>query len=374
MIKNKKTLSRRKNTSILKTGGLREGSRAKLQRHDVDGLDDLVQFEDSSRETRETGPVNYYKKTLFKNNYIVGLATGLLLAVLVLKLLPILSSKTGKLARAIPLFSKPTPTPTKSLAADPQALLKTILPEELDLGVSFNDTVVKMVQMGAIDRNKFLKLYEARGGLKPEESQLMDSPSSKNIVVNQQNSGLILNFLWPLGIANKTRVLSDGPMGTQYSKEVGNFASTGGWTVGKKDGGTLYNSLNVLSLTPDQEELVKELAQNIYRPCCGNSTYFPDCNHGAAMLGFLELAAASGQSREEIYKKALVLNSYWFPQTYAEMAIYFQSKRNTPWNRVDPKEALGQNFSSGQGYSAFSKELRSAGLLPEIKGGGGCGV
>lgn len=314
------------------------------------------------------------KNSLFKNNYFIGVATGLLLAVLVLKLLPVLSAKTGKLAAVIPFLSKPTPTPTASLASDPQALLKIILPDELDLGVTFSDVIVKMVQMGAIDRDKFLKLYESRGGLKPEEKEFLDSSSNKNIIVNQQNSGLILNFLWPLGIANKTRVLSEGPMGTQYSKEVGNFASTGGWTVGKKDGGALYNSLPILSLTPEQEELVKELSQNIYRPCCGNSTYFPDCNHGAAMLGYLELAAAAGMGKDEIYKKALVLNSYWFPQTYAEMAVYFQNKRNTPWNRVDPKEALGQNFSSGQGYAAFSKELRSAGLLPEIKGGGGCGV
>lgn len=28
--------------------------------------------------------------------------------------------------------------------------------------------------------------------------------------------------------------------------------------------------------------------------CCGNSTYFPDCNHGAAMLGFIELAVSQG--------------------------------------------------------------------------------
>ncbi len=344
-----------------------------------EGLPSTARSERSERgrrtgEERDRTHTVETRNSLFKNNYIVGLATGLILAVLVFKLLPVLSSKTGKLGAFIPFLSKSTPTPTMSLAQDTQKLLKTILPEELDLGVSYGDTVVKMVQMGAIDRDKFLKLYESRGGLKSEESSLLDSSSSQNIVVNQQNAGLILNLLWPLGIANKTRVLAEGPMGTQYSKEVGNFASTGGWSVGKIDGGALYNSLPILTLTPEQEELVKELAQNIYRLCCGNSTYFPDCNHGAAMLGYLELAAAAGMSKEEIYKKALVLNSYWFPQTYAEMAIYFQSKRNTPWNRVDPKEALGQNFSSGQGYAAFSKELRSAGLLPEIKGGGGCGV
>ena len=116
-----------------------------------------------------------------------------------------------------------------------------------------------------------------------------------------------------------------------------------------------------------------EIAQNIYRPCCGNSTYFPDCNHGAAMLGFIELAVAQGLPKEEIYKKALVLNSYWFPQTYAEVAIYFKVKKNTPWDKVNPKEILSASYSSGGGYKAVNKELQTAGLLPKVEGGGGCG-
>ena len=92
------------------------------------------------------------------------------------------------------------------------------------------------------------------------------------------------------------------------------------------------------------------------------------------MLGFIELAVKHGLSKEEIYKKALVLNSYWFPQTYAELAIYFQKKKNIPWNKIDTKLVLGLNYSSGQGYRAINKELQSEGLLPKVEGGGGCGV
>lgn len=92
------------------------------------------------------------------------------------------------------------------------------------------------------------------------------------------------------------------------------------------------------------------------------------------MLGFLELAVAQGMPKEEIYKKALVLNSYWFPQTYVELATYFEKKKNTPWNKVSPKEILGANYSSGQGYQAINKELQAEGLLPKVEGGGGCGV
>ena len=277
--------------------------------------------------------------------------------------------------KIVQFITRVTPTPTPIVPPSADEIKRAVFPDKLDLGVSFGDTIVKMIEGGAIDKDKFLALYANRGGLKPEEKSLLETPATHSIVVTEQNAGLILNFLWPLGISNRTNVLSEGPMGTEYKKDVGNFASTGGWTVGKRSGGQLYNSLLLIPLTPEQETLVREVARNIYRPCCGNSTYFPDCNHGAAMLGFIELAVSSGMSKEEIYKKALVLNSYWFPTTYADLYVYFTRKKGVPWERVDAKEVLGENFSGGRGYAVVSKELQEKGLLPKIQGGGGgCGV
>jgi len=163
-------------------------------------------------------------------------------------------------------------------------------------------------------------------------------------------------------------------MGTQYKKDVGNFASTGGWTLGREEGGKLFNRFPIIDLSPEEEAVVREISQNIYRPCCGNSTYFPDCNHGAAMLGFIELAVTQGMQKDEIYKKALVLNTYWFPQTYAELGIYFKQKKNIPWDKIDPELVLGIDYSSSQGYRVINKELQTEGLLPKVEGGGGCGV
>ncbi|MBI4067285.1 hypothetical protein HY407_02785 [Candidatus Gottesmanbacteria bacterium] len=305
--------------------------------------------------------------------YFYGLTTGLLLAFFVFKIIPILQIKIANNPIAMPFLTKlttPTPDP-KQLVSD---ITKEVLPEKVNLGVSFQNTIVKLVETGAIDKEKFLKLYESRGGLTSEEKKLLTAPSDEHIILTQANSGLILNLLWPLGIANKTNVLSLGPMGTEYKDTVGNFASTGGWTVGKVDGGKLFNRFNIITLTPDQEVTIKEIAENIYRPCCGNSTLFPDCNHGAAMLGFIELAVSQGMTKEEIYQKALTLNSLWFPQTYAELGIYFSQMKNTPWSKVDPKEVLGAPYSSSQGYMAINKELQAKGLLPEVKAGGGCGV
>lgn len=304
------------------------------------------------------------------NKYFFGLATGVLVTILFVKLIPTLATNV----KGLSLPFTPKPTPTIDPAKQQEAILKEILPAQIDLGVSFSDTIVKMIKEGAIDKEKFEKLYEGRGGLSADEKKLLKEPTNNKIVVTQANSGFILNLLWPLGIANKTNVLADGPMGTQYKKDVGNFASTGGWTVGKISGGDMFNRFSILPLTSEQEKLVTEIAQNIYRPCCGNSTYFPDCNHGAAMLGFIELAVSAGMPKDEIYKKALILNSYWFPQTYADLDVYFKAKKGISWDKVDPKEVLGANYSSGQGYQAINKELQTEGLLPKVSGGGGCGV
>lgn len=307
-----------------------------------------------------------------KKQYFLGLTTGILSTILIFWLLPTATGRIKSGRINLPFIAKASPTPNASRLQ--KEIIQSVLPEKLDLGVSFGDVIIKMIRFGAIDKEKFKALYQNREGLSPDEARLLEQPSKEKIIVTQASSNLILNLLWPLGIANKAKVLSDGPMGTQYKNEVGNFASTGGWTLGKEGGGKLFNSLPLINLTSEQEKEVKEIAQNIYRPCCGNSTYFPDCNHGAAMLGFIELAVASGMPKEEIYQKALVLNSYWFPQTYAELAIYFQAKKGISWEKADPKEVLGPNFSSGGGYSAVNKELQTLGLLPKVQGGGGCGV
>ncbi len=308
-----------------------------------------------------------------RKSYLLGLTTGFLIAVLILKLVPIFIVKSQNISYSLP-FVKKIPTPTLDPAKQLEEITKSVFPDKVNLQVSYGDVILKMVQYGAIDKDKFFKLYEGRGGLTEAEKGLFENSSDEPIIVNQQNANLILNLLWPLGIANKTNVLAEGPMGTQYKNEVGNFASTGGWTLGKESGGNLFNKYPILSLSADEEKIVTEIAQNIYRPCCGNSTYFPDCNHGAAMLGFIEIAVKQGMSREEIYKKALALNAYWFPQTYAELGIYFKQKKNISWDKVDPKLVLGIDYSSGQGYRVINKELQTEGLLPKVEGGGGCGV
>ena len=301
-------------------------------------------------------------------SYLTGLATGLLIGLLLFVLIP----KLFNYRKASDPERETTIEKTASVQSDQllSEVTQKVLPEKFDLGVSFGETVKKLVETGAIDRQKFMDLYQSRGGLPAEFQNLFDEASAEEIIVTKENNAILLNLLWPLGIANKTEFLAEGPM----KEDSGNYASTGGWTLGREDGGKLFNRFPILPLTPEQEKEVVEIAQNIYRPCCGNSTYFPDCNHGAAMLGFIELAVVQGLSRDEIYEKALLLNSQWFPQTYVELAIYFKTKKDKDWQDVNPQEALGSPYSSGAGYQAINKTLTAEGLLPKVEGGGGCGV
>jgi hypothetical protein len=99
-------------------------------------------------------------------------------------------------------------------------------------------------------------------------------------------------------------------------------------------------------LTKEQEDLVYRVAQNTFRPCCDNSTFAQDCNHGSALLGALELAVSQGYNEDELYKLALQLNYFWFPQNYIETAIYFKVFENKDWQNVDLKLVMSREYSS----------------------------
>ncbi len=166
-------------------------------------------------------------------------------------------------------------------------------------------------------------------------------------------------------------------MMTEYKNDLGNFASTGGWTLGKEGNGAAYFSkFEIIKLTPEQQKIAEYVAQNTYRPCCGNPTSFPDCNHGAALLGLIELAASQGLSQKEIFDIALKFNSFWFPQNYLETALYFKLNKGIDWKDVNPEEILGYVYSSVQGWMKNVKpeidKVRA--FLPNQSGGGGCSI
>lgn len=190
------------------------------------------------------------------------------------------------------------------------------------------------------------------------------------VTINAENSQFVVDLLWAIGLAQKSIIYTQGPFGTQYKGQEGNFASTGGWTLANGDATKYLNKFDLITLSPDQQNRVAEIAKNVYRPCCDNPTWFPDCNHGMAALGAIEMMVAKNLPDEEIYRSVLKLNSFWFPDNYLTTAVYFD-RQGTSWDKVDAKTVLGKDFSSATG----AQRLQSiVGPLPGKSTGGSCGA
>jgi hypothetical protein len=255
-------------------------------------------------------------------------------------------------------------------AMDTASLQEEVTPSQgVTLPATWGDLGKRMVDAGVIDEAQFKVLYLQRGGLPQDIQALLDESNNGQITINTENSGMILNLLWAFGMSNKNPILDAGPMQDPQYGGAGGFASTGGWTLAKGNAMDYYSKLDLVPLTADEQSLVDTVAKNIYRPCCGNSAYFPDCNHGMAMLGLLELMASQGATADEMYKAALAVNSYWFPENYLTIAGYLQGKGIT-WGAVKPQDLLAANFSSAAGYQQIVARAQSAVSASP----GGCGV
>lgn len=253
-----------------------------------------------------------------------------------------------------------TPSTAKSAnitTTELASLEAIVLPKDgVEIPVSWGDLGIRMRNDGVIDAEQFEALYKDRGGMSEGTRRLLYEKDNGTLVITPENSGEVLNLLWALGLGNKNEILEKGPMMDSQYGGAGNFASTGGWTLARGGAMDHYSMHRFVLLTPEQQAIVERVSKGIYRPCCGNSTHFPDCNHGMAMLGLLELMASQGIQEEEMYRIALKVNSYWFPDTYLTLARYFETK-GIAWDRVDPKEVLGIGYSSGMGYQKILQEV-----------------
>lgn len=269
------------------------------------------------------------------------------------------------------LSKKENNTPAKAQTIDIQSLQQRVLPENgYVFKIKWGDLGKRMVQDGVIDEAKLAQAVNSEQSLQPNLKRYFDNSNPQEIELNSANAHFWVDVLWGLGLANKNALLEKGPM--VDGGNTANFASTGGWTIGVKQPMEIYAKFSYIPLTDQQQVLVVKIAENIFRPCCGNSTAFPDCNHGMAALGLIELMVYQNFSEEEIYKTVLAFNSYWFPQTYLDIAYHF-AKNGRDYNKVPASEILSKTFSSAMGYAAVKKQLQESGA-PTIKQEGGCGA
>jgi len=267
---------------------------------------------------------------------------------------------------------------TTSTTASSDNLFNEINPVNgFEINASYGNLGPKMIALGVIDPAKFTSTYaKSNQPLTPEQSQILLTGSTEKIKITRDNSYFLLNFFWAAGLANKSKILDAGDMITYGGKQgVRNFASTGGWTLGKGAAMSYYSKSSLIPLTKDQEEQVELVASTIFRPCCNNSTAFPDCNHGMALLGVLQLMAANNATVSQMYEAGKYFNAFWFPGNYYDLALYFYTKDGKSFPDIDAKTLLSKDYSSASGWQSAKQWLADQGLIQQPpKQGGGCGV
>jgi len=252
--------------------------------------------------------------------------------------------------------------------SSPDALAAALFPEEgVDLDVRWDDVPLRLVEEGVIDLEKFKAAAQRAGSrLTPEQLKLLTEGSDEPVTFDADNAYFMLDVLWALGLANKTTVLTEGPIAQQGWDQAGGYAGTGGWTIGVEPGPEYLAALDLISLTPEQQAVVNDVAYNAYRPCCGNMTAFPDCNHGMAALGLAELMASQGASADDIFQVLKGVSPFWFPNQYHQLALYFEGQ-GQEWEDVDARVLMDKEYSSSGGFQQVSALLEQQGAV----GGGG---
>jgi hypothetical protein len=253
---------------------------------------------------------------------------------------------------------------------------RLLSPEGRLIPVSFQGSLGALVDAGVIDPEKLNRLYAQRNARIPDWlDTALRSTSPEPMRISPGSAPFLLNVLWALGLSNRTEFNRRSPL---QGENLPRFASTAGWVLGREPNGAAYfNSVPAVRLTGSQDRLVLEMAEGIYRPCCDNSTFFQDCNHGSAMLGLLELGASQGAEEGALWNLALVANIHWFPDNYLKIALYFEEVEGRAFGEVDAKKVLSRGFSAASGFNTnVLMRLVEGGLLPHSRGrdSAGCSV
>lgn len=262
-----------------------------------------------------------------------------------------------------------------------QELMRTLMqqvnpPDGYQIQAVYGDVGPQMLAAGAIDLDKFTKLYQQQNKpLTNDQMSILSKGSNSKVVINPENAYFLLNFFWALGLVNQNDILTEGPMVSRGRDQVGGFASTGGWTIGLKSPIDLYASTKIITLTDEQQTRLQEVASRVYRPCCDNPTQFPDCNHGMAMLGLLELMASQNATTDDMLTAAKYVTAFWYPQQMLEIAIAFKAGKNVDFIQADASSVISPQFASLSGFQSVHQWLSQNSLLEQApNSGGSCGV
>src|SRR3989344_5305041 len=158
-----------------------------------------------------------------------------------------------------------------SIRSEKAPIPKTELEEKVlptggvELPVIWGDLGKKLINVGAIDEERFKALYEQRGQFTEEYEKLLLGDSKEKLKINEENAGYLLNLFWALGLSNNNPILSDKTeiANPSYSSQNGRvasgFASTGGWTMAKGNAMDHYSRHKFFDLTLEQQALVDKV-------------------------------------------------------------------------------------------------------------------
>ncbi len=289
-------------------------------------------------------------------------------------------------------------TGTQSNNALNRTLNQTVLAAQVipqngyTLPFKWGDVVHKLVETGALNVSNLLIILNNSGQpLTPVEKEILNGTYDGYIRFNSANTEFSQLVLWALGINNNNTIINNGPIinaSTQYADQINSnaasnqkvtvgyiasnyFASTGGYAP---VGSLQLGGLDLINLTSQQQALMYDVATHSYRPCCDNPTAFPDCNHGAAALGLVELLASQNANQTQMFSAIKYFYQYQFPQQYIKIAAYFDLHGEN-YSQVNPSEVMSYGFSSYTGFSNVNQYLVKSGGLPQPSGtGAACGA
>lgn len=235
---------------------------------------------------------------------------------------------------------------------DTNNIISQVLPEQgFTLDATWGTTVSDMVDAGVLDPVKLESILTRRYGqeMKPEWTAILNGEDAQ-LSIDAENSVFMMYLLWTLGKHNDNSILRESRIANYFDN----------YDIGVGRAG--YSDVLLFSLTPEQQDLATEISMNSYRPCCGNPAGVPDCSHGFAALGLIELMAAQGYEKDEIYDSFIKINSFWFPSTYIQNALFFQITEGKSWDETDDELMAGKEFSSIAGSRSVKKYLQNSGL------------
>jgi hypothetical protein len=236
--------------------------------------------------------------------------------------------------------------------------------------IALRDSIVRLVRHGVIDLGKFFALQRNGERMPGDLSHVLSDPSERPIRLTRENATVYVTLLWPIGLANRMARNFSSPLTDMSLRD---FASTAGWMLGDHDeGGGYFNRFPIVEMTPSEEALAIHVAKSTFRPCCDNSTFFQDCNHGSALYGLMQLGASQGLQAADLYREALAFNSFWFENYYVRSALFFAV--GVAWRDVDPKEIMSEAYSTSSGWRDVVEAWveRNPDLIPQSEGGPKC--